>query len=216
MNSQLFIPYQQSVDRYTLKMPPLVYKDAGVYALECSKTGKSYIGCSKNMLGRLRAHVGALRLGKHNNGKLQNSWNKYGERAFTFCVLQYTDDIYAREVHWIKVFNTANKGLNLTPGGDGCAVLTPTAVSARREKINKALRTEGNRKKISEWSKKNWKDNYAMMCATRSEAAKRQWADPDMKAKTSAIRKARWAARTSEERAAIMAKAWATRKAKMQ
>jgi len=205
--------YAQEVSRYALKMPPLIREDAGVYALECSTTGKTYVGCSRNIEGRLRTHVNALRAGKHGNGKLQNSWNKYGERSFTFSVLQYTSDIYACEKRWVRAFDAEKTGLNLTEGGDGCAMNSASEVSERRAKITAAIRTKEVREKIGAWSKKQWAENYDSMCQARSDAAKKQWADPEMKAKTSALRKARWAARSPEERAAIMKKMLATRKA---
>lgn len=208
--------YYQEASRYVLSMPPLIYKDSGVYALGCDATGKTYIGCSKNMMKRLRVHVGRLRKGQHSNRKLQNLWTKYGEDRFTFSVLEYTENMYEREKHWISRFDSERRGLNCTSGGDGCVLGSADVERLRRAKITEAIRAPEVRKKIGTWSKQQWADNYEAMCKARSVAAKKQWADPDMKAKTSELRKARWAERTPEMRAAIMAKAWATRKAKMQ
>lgn len=204
--------YADEVARYTLRMPPLIYKDSGVYALSCAKTEKPYIGCSTQLEKRLRAHVSQLRAGKHHNGKLQSSWNKYGERSFTFSIIEYTEDIYEREAHWVKVFDSEKTGLNLTLGGDGCALGNRQAETARREKINAALRTDAARARVGAWSKKQWAENYEAMRGVRSEVAKKAWADPVLRASISAVRKATWAARSPEERAAIMAKMWATRR----
>jgi group I intron endonuclease len=206
-------PYYEEVRKYELKMPPIIYKDSGVYALGCDVTSKTYIGCTKNFLRRLRVHVSRLRKNVHSNGKLQNAWNKYGERSFTFSIIEYTDNMYTREKKWVGTFNSNLRGMNLTDGGDGCALGTKKAEILRRAKITEAIRTPEVRKKIGDWSKRQWSENYEAMCQARSDAAKKQWADPEMKRKTSELRKARWAARSPEQRAAIIAKSVATRKA---
>lgn len=56
----------------------------GLYRIVCTVTGSTYIGSSVRIPYRLRQHRSDLRLGKHDNPKLQNAWNKYGADAFVF------------------------------------------------------------------------------------------------------------------------------------
>lgn len=135
------ITYYDEVARYTLSMPPFVREDAGVYSLSCPRSGKTYIGCSKDMLLRLRTHVRQLRLGIHKNVKLQNSWNKYGEREFTFAILSYTHDNgrdqFEVEKKYISLFDSYYAGFNMTVGGEGAGADSPTLIAKRTAALKK-------------------------------------------------------------------------------
>jgi len=50
-------------------------------------SGHLYLGCSKDYKRRFREHRRKLNKRTHANSRLQNSWNKYGEKAFTFEVI---------------------------------------------------------------------------------------------------------------------------------
>lgn len=49
---------------------------------------KIYIGSSVNIRQRFNKHKSQLRNNKHDNPKLQLSWNKYGEKFFEFLILE--------------------------------------------------------------------------------------------------------------------------------
>jgi len=51
-------------------------------------TGKIYIGSAVNLYVRFYGHRTALRGKRHQNQHLQSAWNKHGEHAFTFTVLE--------------------------------------------------------------------------------------------------------------------------------
>lgn len=57
-------------------------RKAGIYCIENTKNKKVYIGSSKNIYQRLLKHFALLKHNKHQNGHLQNAWNKYGEDVF--------------------------------------------------------------------------------------------------------------------------------------
>lgn len=59
----------------------------GVYKIWNKVSGKVYIGSSVNMNTRWRGHVGLLRKGAHASAYLQNAWSKYGEDAFSCCIV---------------------------------------------------------------------------------------------------------------------------------
>jgi group I intron endonuclease len=65
----------------------------GIYEISCSATGKLYIGSAKNIKERWKIHKQRLRAGDHHCGHLQNAWNKYGETAFTFSMLEMVADV---------------------------------------------------------------------------------------------------------------------------
>ena len=64
----------------------------GVYKIINKTNGKCYIGSSININNRWAKHKALLRHNKHENKKLQNAWNKYGEENFQFIVVKECDN----------------------------------------------------------------------------------------------------------------------------
>lgn len=54
----------------------------GIYRIVNTVTNECYVGQSQYMRKRVREHFRLLRLKKHPNPRLQNSFNKYGEASF--------------------------------------------------------------------------------------------------------------------------------------
>lgn len=83
----------------------------GVYTIYNTITKKYYVGSAATSIeGRFRNHKNTLRKNKHRNGRLQNSWNKYGENAFLFeileeCISKRCIDI---EQYWINLLDSSN------------------------------------------------------------------------------------------------------------
>lgn len=75
----------------------------GVYAIKNRVNGKTYVGSSMNIYGRWSVHLSMLRNGKHDSAVLQRAWNKYGEDAFEWSVLEFCEPevVYQREMDWI-------------------------------------------------------------------------------------------------------------------
>lgn len=59
-----------------------------VYRFYHTASGKSYVGSTVNIKSRQSGHLRALRKGSHHCVYLQNAWNKHGESAFAFEVLE--------------------------------------------------------------------------------------------------------------------------------
>jgi group I intron endonuclease len=78
----------------------------GIYKITCKTTGQVYIGSSKELTQRFKNHILALEQGKHSNEDLQEAWNKYGEEAFTYQVIERCslEDRFARERFHIKSY----------------------------------------------------------------------------------------------------------------
>lgn len=66
--------------------------NSGIYVIVHLENGKRYIGSAYCFRQRWNLHKSRLRLNKHNNPYLQAAWNKYGEEAFEFMVLEYVED----------------------------------------------------------------------------------------------------------------------------
>lgn len=88
---------------------------SGIYSILNTAIEKRYIGSSMNVVKRWGTHRSLLRAGKHGNSKLQRSWNKYGETAFRFFVLEYAavHELLAREQHWLNQTGVATHGYNI-------------------------------------------------------------------------------------------------------
>lgn len=78
------------------------YPKPGVYKITNTVSGKFYIGSSTlNVYYRWDDHKSQLRTGIHANIHLQRAWDKHGQDAFTFEVLEYCNNVLDREQFWI-------------------------------------------------------------------------------------------------------------------
>jgi group I intron endonuclease len=64
----------------------------GIYKIVNMATGTCYVGQSQRMKKRVHEHFRLLRLNKHPNPKLQNSYNKYGADKFKWEIEVYCED----------------------------------------------------------------------------------------------------------------------------
>ena len=71
----------------------------GIYEIRNKITDWKYIGSAVSIEGRWQGHRKALRGDYHHNKFLQRAWNKYGEEAFVFTVLEVCekDNLLDRE-----------------------------------------------------------------------------------------------------------------------
>jgi group I intron endonuclease len=77
----------------------------GIYKIINVVNNKFYVGSAVNLSRRRARHFSELRNGRHNNGRLQNAWNKYGEQAFVFVIVEELSegaDLLAAENVWLK------------------------------------------------------------------------------------------------------------------
>lgn len=86
----------------------------GIYAITNIKSNKTYIGSTINFKRRWRNHKTRLQRDAHNNPHLQYSWDKYGETAFEFGILEYLDnpeELRLAEQFWINIYRLEGKNL---------------------------------------------------------------------------------------------------------
>jgi len=84
-----------------------------IYIIENKNTDKFYIGRTNDPAARKRGHLSDLRRGIHGNPRLQASFNKHGEGAFEFKVVDSapSDKINAKEAEWFAAFDQDKKHL---------------------------------------------------------------------------------------------------------
>lgn len=130
----------------------------GIYKITNKINGKIYVGQSIDIQRRFWQHKNELNKGTHHSEHLQNSWNKYGEQAFSFEIIEECTlkEIDKKEEFWISKFNTCDTklGYNLKPGGNSCCGFTMSEEACR--KISKALTgIKRNQKTLQKISKNN-------------------------------------------------------------
>jgi len=79
-----------------------------IYRIINTITNDSYIGSAINYKLRRNNHISKLRNNKHHSPILQNSWNKHGEDAFVFEIVEEVHDkflLISREQYYIYTLN---------------------------------------------------------------------------------------------------------------
>ena len=99
--------------------------EIGVYCWLNKLTGKRYVGSASSvrsggLIGREDTHVRALNGRRHKNIYFQRAWNKYGQEAFEFTVLEVClspEDCIPREQFWMDHYQSYKKrhGYNIAP-----------------------------------------------------------------------------------------------------
>ena len=78
-------------------------QNIGIYKIENIINGNFYIGSSIQLIRRFKTHKERLIKNKHGNIILQRSWNKHGEKAFVFTIIEYCskENIIEREQYYL-------------------------------------------------------------------------------------------------------------------
>lgn len=88
--------------------------NSGVYVITNIVNGGVYVGSTVDLKRRLDEHKRGLRGGTHGNPHLQASWNKHGEKAFEFDVLEYLDnleELHLSEQFWVDIYREEGREL---------------------------------------------------------------------------------------------------------
>lgn len=116
---------------------------------------KKYIGITTNIQNRWTTHFRELKKNCHHSTKLQNAFNKYGEKNFQFNIIieksfEKNIEAYLYEIGLINKNNSKNNGYNMTNK------ISPMAVSEiakkvklkNQEKVENILQIDMNNKQI--------------------------------------------------------------------
>ena len=63
-------------------------RQAGIFQVKNTKTGRIFLGSSTNLHGPLNKHRFILSIGRHDNTALQNDWNQFGPDVFLFEIVE--------------------------------------------------------------------------------------------------------------------------------
>lgn len=116
----------------------MVIKESGVYKIINVENNSIYVGSAVNLHRRFVDHRNYLRKGISNNKKLQNAWNKYGENAFKFEVIEKCDKNVLIEKEQYHI-DTLKPEYNICPIASS-PMLGREFTKEHRERISKALR----------------------------------------------------------------------------
>lgn len=111
----------------------------GIYLIKCEPTGQAYVGSSTRIKERWVDHQSQLRRGVHHCKALQEAWTKFGSENFSHEVVEFCEDLEARESHWIQQYRDKNLAFNTSD--------TTFNPMRNQESIDKMLQTRGDKQK---------------------------------------------------------------------
>lgn len=123
--------------------------NSGIYLITNIENNKVYIGSALDLKKRWMLHCSALRRGVHHNSHLQFAWNKYGEDAFEFGVLEYLDnleELHLAEQFWMDIYREEGKELY----NYGLAARSPMLGRSRSEETRRKISEAHKGKTLSE------------------------------------------------------------------
>jgi group I intron endonuclease len=126
----------------------------GIYALYWEEPDLTYVGKSTDLSTRKSSNMRQLRKMQHENYKVQNTFNEFGEPDFIVLEQCSTNVLDSREVYWVVEFNSLFNGLNINQLGT-CASYGPKSSNSKysRTQILKAFsllyKTDKSYKEIS-------------------------------------------------------------------
>lgn len=81
------------MQKYKIDDLKRVPKTAGIYSIQNILNNKRYIGSTNNFYNRFHEHKHELLNNKHRSSHLQRAFNKYGQNAFQFQILEVCEPI---------------------------------------------------------------------------------------------------------------------------
>jgi group I intron endonuclease len=156
---------------------------SGIYKIVNKVNGNYYVGSTKNFNNRWRRkHRKQLRGNYHTNLRLQRAWNKYGENAFEFQIIEEVVEIsslYPTEQKYLDIAKTEqDKCYNLKFVAEGFGCWSQESIDRFKEK----MKSSEVRRKISESSRKR-KPRLGIPCSEEAkkkigEKNKKRYSDP--------------------------------------
>ena len=140
-----------------------IYIKIGIYGIRNIENDKIYIGkTGMNFGDRWDSHRSLLRNNKHENLHLQRAWNKYGEDAFEFIIVEEcsVSELDEKEKYWIKHYKDLGLAYNILDGGDGFNNLGTHLSEETKRKIGEKNRVNNLGKKHSEETKRKMSDAH--------------------------------------------------------
>lgn len=149
-------------------------KQGTIYKIENLINKRVYIGQTvQRFVSRKNAHIRDLKKNNHHNLHLQNAWNKYGKKSFSFSILEVCDinKLDELEIKWISYYK--NNSYNIQSGGQLHRFHGKETIDKMR-KINKEKAPRG---KNHYFSKRVVLTNTGEIFETMNEASKKTGAN---------------------------------------
>jgi len=125
---------------------------AGVYKIINIQNGRIYIGSAKEFKRRCKDHIKQLRINRHSNKFLQHDFNKCGEDAFEFRVIEVVPNSTKEQR-----FEVEQKYLNeVFDKQEHCYNINPNTTQLERSVFSK--NPEATKEKLRQKSKALWQD----------------------------------------------------------
>lgn len=166
----------------------------GVYEIVNTVNGKRYVGSSVDIEARWSAHRHRLRSGRHHSKHLQRAWNKHGESAFVFSIIQECGKPELLGIEQQHIDSQSEYNIMPIAGRNTGYKHTDEA----REKMSEAqarIWTEDKRESVSNksletWSREDVKEKVRKQRSSdtyssqKSAETLKKWSDPDYRKKT--------------------------------
>lgn len=91
-----------------------------VYKITNRKTGKIYVGRSKDVFERLKTHCFLLKNKSHQNKSLQEDFSGISDLSFEILEFCHFSGLKRREEYWIKKLDAVNQGYNIVETDEEC------------------------------------------------------------------------------------------------
>lgn len=167
--------------------------ESGIYVIQRIDSDQRYIGSAVCIDHRWRAHLHALRNGKHRSNWLQNVWNKHGESAFEFAVLETVDNLdllLEREQVWLDHFKPGYNTLEIAGSALGFKH-SPETIAKLRGNKNSLGHKQTPEARANSGAALKGRKLSASHRAKLSEAAKRRRHSAETRARISAVTRGR-------------------------
>lgn len=127
-----------------------------VYEILNTKTGKRYIGSSKNYKRRKEEHIYLLKRGDHSSIYLQNSFDKNGIESFIFNILELVEDnkdLFNKEQFYLDKYSSYKRafGYNICSVAGKSLGLTRSK-SSEQKRIQSILGRKNSKETIEKMS----------------------------------------------------------------
>jgi group I intron endonuclease len=153
-------------------------KISGIYSIVHIESGRPYVGSALDIYKRWSEHKSELTYNYHDNQRLQHFWNKYGEAAFEFKILELVVDpslLLNREQFWMDKLESYNrdKGFNIRKVAESNFGLKHTEET--KERMSKSCSFNGqdhSGEKNAFFGEKHTEESKKKMKIPRSEEGK--------------------------------------------
>lgn len=126
---------------------------SGIYKITHIESGKTYYGSSQNIEKRWKRHKKELNNNTHHNVYLQRSWNKYGDNAFMFYIVEEVEYNLLLDVEQQYIDGNVD-GYNIASACGGDIITNHPNKNEIIEKIRKTIHSNIEQMNSEERNKK--------------------------------------------------------------